>query len=267
MGSFMICEKAHFLTNVHSCVRWRCDLFFSNILSLKTCQLNQCRYKFRGSKPRPSILERRVMEEITKPFYPEQLTEDLSLTCSIIKYRKQETFGNRALSIKDNKYEQFLKKEAHKILSNSFLVALCQLDSFDIRRLTVINNLFLDNSLHLVVFPENIMRKCLMETKYKNLSDLMTLHTALIVSTEDNVPKMIRTFKKLPDVHLLGGAVGETLLTKQGMINYANLPSSEHLLGTLISNINSPIRTTCSLLSSHQRRLSNLFYNILQTKS
>ena len=54
-----------------------------------------------------------------------------------------------------------------------------------------------------------------------------------------------------------GGAVCDSLFTKEGLLRYLRLPKLDKLHGNLVSILNTPATKANSLLGSHQHKLSN----------
>lgn len=90
------------------------------------------------------------------------------------------------------------------------------------------------------VFPNQVLKPFLEQSKYQSLLPLFVGHNMLLVSQEPKVKEMVRILKSVPFLPLLGGCVDDTILSRQGFVNYSKLPSLALLQGQLVGGLAPP---------------------------
>ncbi|XDB47546.1 hypothetical protein AB1E18_001138 [Capra hircus] len=108
------------------------------------------------------------------------------------------------------------------------------------------------------VFPNQILKPFLEDSKYQNLLPLFVGHNLLLVSEEPKVKEMVRILKSVPFLPLLGGCIDDTILSRQGFINYSKLPSLALAQGELVGGLTLLTARTHSLLQHHPLQLTAL---------
>lgn len=223
----------------------------------RSFQVTQVRFKYRGNRPRPDILSRRVLTEVTKPFRSDDLHPDHLDMCSIVKYRKEQQKNSEENIIDEDLYEQFLIKELRKELSSCRLIGLCQLDSMGMIDRLILKNPFMQVGLKLVIYPHQACVKMLSTSRLKHLSCLVNEHTVMVVGVDEGMTKaMLKVLKSLPNMHLLGGLVGDRVMTKGDIIKYASLPNLDTSRSQLLMTLNHAGQSTRSLLQYQQQNLT-----------
>lgn len=220
----------------------------------------QYRTKFntrRDLSKKPIHMERRILEAISQPIYPEAL-DDKTRTCSILKYRKEDALNTRKPIIKENKYEDFLIREAQKVLDASTAIIIFQQDWMILRRVVEIHNMFFPLGVIPIYFPYEVIWKTIADTKLRNLKPLINRQTMVVVGKLDSVKKLLAVASKIPDITLLGGFIDERIFTRQGLIDYAALPSIDGVRGELVSILGAPSQQTRSHLDFQQQHLTRL---------
>lgn len=106
--------------------------------------------------------------------------------------------------------------------------------------------------------PRQVLKPFLEDSKYKNLLPLFVGHNLLLVSEEPKVKEMVRVLKTMPFLPLLGGCIDDTILSRQGFLNYAELPSQALLQGELIGALSLLLAETRGLLQHQPVRLTAL---------
>uniref|UniRef100_A0A8D0F0R8 Large ribosomal subunit protein uL10m n=1 Tax=Strix occidentalis caurina TaxID=311401 RepID=A0A8D0F0R8_STROC len=109
----------------------------------------------------------------------------------------------------------------------------------------------------LAVFPQ-IARPVLSQSKYKNLLPLFVARNILLVSPEVKVKEMLRVLKGVPQVNLLGACIDDTILSRQGVENFAKLPSLEVSQGQTVGALALLPSQTSSLLQRGSAHLTAL---------
>lgn len=89
------------------------------------------------------------------------------------------------------------------------------------------------HKIFIKVFPSQVLKPFLEDSKYQNLLPLFVGHNLLLISEEPKIKKMVRVLKSVPFLPLLGGCVDNTNLSRQGLVDYDKLPSLDQLQGDL----------------------------------
>ena len=114
-------------------------------------------------------------------------------------------------------------------------------------------------NIKITVFPNKISCKVLQGTRYENLGLLFKSFTAACYSTEDNLQAMLKIMKKFPQLQLMGGKVGDQILSRNQVIEHGKLPPIEVLQAEFLQILLQPAQKLGNLLSQSQRQLcSNL---------
>uniref|UniRef100_A0A2K6K063 Large ribosomal subunit protein uL10m n=1 Tax=Rhinopithecus bieti TaxID=61621 RepID=A0A2K6K063_RHIBE len=101
------------------------------------------------------------------------------------------------------------------------------------------------------VFPSQVPKPFLEDSKCQNLLPLFVGHKVLLVSEEPRVKEMVRILRTLPFLPLLGRCIDDTILSRQGFLNYSNLPSLPVAQGELVVGL---IRLTAQTHSPLQHQ-------------
>ncbi|XP_023618369.1 39S ribosomal protein L10, mitochondrial isoform X4 [Myotis lucifugus] len=103
-----------------------------------------------------------------------------------------------------------------------------------------------------------ILKPFLEDSKYRNLLPLFVGHNLLLVSKEPKVKEMVRILKGVPFLPLLGGCIDDTILSRQGFINYSKLPSLDLVQGELVGGLTLLTAQTHALLQHQPLHLTAL---------
>ncbi|XP_045565931.1 39S ribosomal protein L10, mitochondrial [Salmo salar] len=107
------------------------------------------------------------------------------------------------------------------------------------------------------------MRSYLPDSPYINMGPLFIGQTVIFVSKEPKLKQMFLSLRTSPQVVLLGARIWKTLLSRQGVLNYAKLSSVTLVQGELVRGLTMMTPQTASMLQRHPTHLSLL----LQQKS
>ncbi|NXK89675.1 RM10 protein, partial [Formicarius rufipectus] len=188
-------------------------------------------------------------------------------------------------------YVRLLRRQVQEMFRSSRMVAVCQYNSMPDEDLVAMRHYLRKHNIE-VKFVLNevgwadpggkgaswlapdfiprclsqIVRPVLEQSKWKNLLPLFVCRNILLVSPETRAKEMLRVLKRIPQVNLLGACIDDTILSRQGVENFARLPSLEtsqgHTVGALAllpSQTSSLLQRGLSfltvLLEEHIRRL------------
>ncbi|NWI04371.1 RM10 protein, partial [Tichodroma muraria] len=103
-----------------------------------------------------------------------------------------------------------------------------------------------------------IIRPVLAQSKFRNLLPLFVCRNILLVSPEARAREMLRVLKGVPQVNLLGACIDDTILSRQGVENFARLPSLEESRGQTVAALSLLSSQTSSLLQRGPAHLTAL---------
>lgn len=215
------------------------------------------RGKFNVRMPKPRHDIARYLEEITKPVIVKELSDPVE---KCIETKKIITDRLKFGTENAIEFERFLAGYAANIFNESKAILICHkldCDGEQFRRNKVDfkkNNTVLKNFNTVVM---NLMIES--NPKYKNLSPIVNNaigRNLYLFSKEENVKKNLKLFKKMPHIVLLGGIINDTLMTRNGVLNYAKLDDIDTLRGQLVGMLNQQMNSLSTTLTSSQQRLS-----------
>ncbi|KAM5274558.1 large ribosomal subunit protein uL10m isoform 1-T1 [Ctenodactylus gundi] len=153
---------------------------------------------------------------------------------------------------------RLLRREIAAVFRDSRMIAVCQNVALSAEDKLLMRHQLRKHKILTKVFPNQVLKPFLEDSKYKNLLPLFVGHNLLLVSEEPKVKEMVRILKTVPFLPLLGGCIDDTILSRQGFMNYAKLPSPTLLHGELIGGLTLPMAHTHSLLQHQPFRLTAL---------
>ncbi|KAH3748020.1 50S ribosomal protein L10-like [Dreissena polymorpha] len=220
--------------------------------------VSQVRFKFKTQRPRQQPVEQRVFKEITEPLYPDRQESPRS-SCNdkhLQSLREVQQSQDQAGNIQA-RYEAFLLKQLRNLLETSGTILLCHQMPCTALRLNEIKVDLKLAGLKLSRVSNTQMRQLIKGTKLENLGNLLYSHTLMITSPKVVILEPMNILKKATELPLLGGFVGDRLVTKDMMIEYCNMPSLDQLLAELVASLNQVGGAkTLRLLSHHQEQLA-----------
>lgn len=138
------------------------------------------------------------------------------------------------------------------------MIAVCQNVAMSAEDKLLMRHRLRKHKILMKVFPNQILKPFLEDSKYQNLLPLFVGHNFLLVSEEPKVKEMVRILKSVPFLPLLGGCIDDTILSRQGFINYSKLPSLALAQGELVGGLTLLTARTHSLLQHHPLQLTAL---------
>ncbi|KFO34921.1 39S ribosomal protein L10, mitochondrial [Fukomys damarensis] len=151
-----------------------------------------------------------------------------------------------------------LRREIAEVFRHHRMIAVCQNVAISAEDKLILRHQLRRHRILVKVFPNQVLKPFLEESRYKSLLPLFVGHNMLLVSEEPKVKEMLRILKTVPFLPLLGGCIDDTILSRQGFLNYAKLPSQALLQGQLIGGLGLLLAQTHTLLQRQPVQLTAL---------
>ncbi|XP_006739127.1 39S ribosomal protein L10, mitochondrial isoform X1 [Leptonychotes weddellii] len=146
---------------------------------------------------------------------------------------------------------RLLRREIDAVFRENRMIAVCQNVALSAEDKLLIRHRLRKHKILMKIFPNQVLKPFLEDSKYQNLLPLFVGHNFLLVSEEPKVKEMVRVLKGVPFLPLLGGCVDGTILSRQGFISYSQLPSLAMVHGELVGGLTFHMAQT-HLLLQHQ---------------
>ncbi|XP_010192708.1 PREDICTED: 39S ribosomal protein L10, mitochondrial, partial [Mesitornis unicolor] len=148
----------------------------------------------------------------------------------------------------DNGYARLLRRQVEEVFRDNRMIAVCQYNSMPDEDLMLMRHYLRKHNIEVKFVLNEIIRPVLSQSKYKNLLPLFVARNILLVSQETKAKEMLRVLKGVPQVNLLGACIDNTILSRQGVENFAKLPSLEASQGQTVGALALLPSQTSSLL-------------------
>ncbi|NXI38960.1 RM10 protein, partial [Galbula dea] len=158
----------------------------------------------------------------------------------------------------DNGYVRLLRRQVEEAFRANRMVAVCQYNSMPAEDMVMMRHYLRKHNIEVKFVLNEIIRPVLSQSKYKNLLPLFVARNILLVSPEAKVKEMLRVLKGVPQINLLGACIDDTILSKQGVENFAKLPSLEATQGQTVGALALLPSQTSSLLQCGSAHLTAL---------
>ncbi|NXS51152.1 RM10 protein, partial [Brachypteracias leptosomus] len=158
----------------------------------------------------------------------------------------------------DNGYARLLRRQLQEVFRDNRVVAVCQFNSMPDEDVVLLRHYLRKHNFHVKFVLNEIARPVLSQSKYKNLLPLFVGRNILLVSPERKVKEMLRVLKGVPQVNLLGACIDDTILSRQGVENFAKLPPLEVSQGQTVGALALLPSQTSSLLQCGPQHLTAL---------
>ncbi|XP_030112149.4 large ribosomal subunit protein uL10m [Taeniopygia guttata] len=155
-------------------------------------------------------------------------------------------------------YARVLRAQLQDTLRASRMVAVCQYNSMAEEDLATLRHFLRRHGIHLKFVLNEVARPVLAQSKLRALLPLLLCRNVLLVSPEPRAREMLRLLKGVPQLVLLGACIDDTILSRQGVENFARLPSLEVSRGQTVAALSLLCSQTSSLLQRGPARLTAL---------
>ncbi|NXP70056.1 RM10 protein, partial [Ramphastos sulfuratus] len=159
---------------------------------------------------------------------------------------------------KEDGYRLLLQRQVQEVFRDSRMVAVCQYNSMPDEEVVLMRHYLRKHNIEVKFVLNEIVRPVLSQSKYKNLLPLFVARNILLVSPETKAKEMLRVLKGVPQVNLLGACIDDTILSRQGVENFAKLPSLEATQGQTVGALALLPSQTSSLLQRGPAHLTAL---------
>ncbi|XP_065606084.1 large ribosomal subunit protein uL10m [Cyrtonyx montezumae] len=161
-------------------------------------------------------------------------------------------------------YARLLRRQVEEVFRDNRMIAVCQYNSMPGEDVVLMRHYLRKHNIEVKFILNEIIRPVLSQSRYKNLLPLFVSRNILLVSPETKAKEMLRVLKGVPQVNLLGACIDDTILSRQGVENFAKLPSLEASQGQTVGTLALLPSQTCSLLQSGVAHLTALLDGHIQ---
>ncbi|KAG5675763.1 hypothetical protein PVAND_005640 [Polypedilum vanderplanki] len=215
--------------------------------------------RFRGKiniqRPRVHHFERALVVELTKPIYPKK--ERLK-PCPV----DESFFTKKNKSEEIHPYVRIIAKEVKNWFDHSKMIGIVHINPMSSKEFFKARVAFHKSGMQVKKYGSAILKTAIADTKYdviKELNNNKFFSTGFIFCTEHNkVNQMLNILKKTPQMTLLCGIVEDRLLSRNELIDYANMPDIQIVRSQFANVLNLAGSTIVQNLESHQLNLVNI---------
>uniref|UniRef100_H3BB95 Large ribosomal subunit protein uL10m n=1 Tax=Latimeria chalumnae TaxID=7897 RepID=H3BB95_LATCH len=158
-------------------------------------------------------------------------------------------------------------REVEAMFQDNKMIALFQDNAINSEDMVVLKFRLQKYGIHVKCYPNQILRTYLSRSQYQNLLPLVLGKNLLFISKEPKVWEMLKVVRTTPQVTLLGACIEDTILSKQGVLNYSRLPSMAVIRGEVVSGLMLMTSQTCTLLQGSSLHLTLLLQQYLKQQS
>ncbi|XP_033926078.1 large ribosomal subunit protein uL10m [Melopsittacus undulatus] len=158
----------------------------------------------------------------------------------------------------DDGYVRLLQRQVQEAFRDNRMIAVCQYNAMAGDDVVLLRHYLRRHNIEVKFFLNEIVRPVLAQSKYRNLLPLFVARNLLLVSREAKAKEMLRVLKGVPQVNLLGACIDDTILSRQGVENFAKLPSLEVVQGQAVGALSLLPSQTSSLLQCSSAHLTAL---------
>jgi len=162
----------------------------------------------------------------------------------------------------EHPYEAIIAREVRSWLDHSQMVGVAHINPISGEDYFKARVAFHKQGMQLKMYGRRIMRKAVTDTKYEALLKLvntMSFSTAYIFCPDHNdVSKMLKVLKKLPQLHLMCGIAENRLMSKNELVSYASMPDIDVVRSQFANVLNLAASQLVQNLESHQNNLVNI---------
>ncbi|XP_042750311.1 39S ribosomal protein L10, mitochondrial [Lagopus muta] len=155
-------------------------------------------------------------------------------------------------------YARLLRRQVEEVFRDNRMVAVCQYNYMPGEDMVLMRHYLRKHNIEVKFVLNEIVRPVLSQSRYKNLLPLFVSRNILLVSPETKAKEMLRILKGVPQINLLGACIDDTILSRQGVENFAKLPSLEASQGQTLGALALLPSQTCSMLQHGAAHLTAL---------
>ncbi|XP_016968669.2 39S ribosomal protein L10, mitochondrial [Drosophila biarmipes] len=210
--------------------------------------------RFRGKiniqRPKEPHYERARVIAVTHPKYPEPHKAK-----SCFKTREERTQQQL-----ENPYNEIIAREVRNWLDHSRLVAVFHLNSITADEIFRVRVQLHKQNLHLKSYGSKIIAQAVKGTRYEAILPLFHSNHCIVFSPDQQrTATLLRITRKVPQMVLLGGIVEDTLVSRNQLVAYAQMPGLQAAQAQLVQTLNQASGHLVQQLQAHQ----NSFVQVL----
>lgn len=235
---------------------WLCS-FYSALLdtSVPLLQFQRFRGKINIQRPRKPHYDRALFNAVTKPVYNRpSVTEQCSS-----KHNQLAVASVPSTQVKriENPYEQIIAKEVKNWFNNSKMIVIFHVNSISSEEMFNARVQLFKQNIHMKAYNKKVMSQALVGTQYETILPLFDSRNGIVFSPEQNLKKMFKIVKKVPQIMILAGIVEGRLLSKTDLVKYSELPSLDIARAQLASTLQQAAGSSLvTLLQANQTQLT-----------
>lgn len=159
-------------------------------------------------------------------------------------------------------------QEIKERLQSHSLAIMTQYMGINVAQVTELRKKLREAGVLYKVYKNNLARIALREIGAEPAADFMNGPTAWAFSNDPVVSaKLLKEFsKEVPFIQIVGGVMEGKVLTKEQVLNLANLPPKEVLQAQVIGTIAAPLRNLVTVLHAIPTNLVNVLNQIKKKK-
>lgn len=233
---------------------------------LKTCtpilHLKRFRGKINIQRPRQPHYDRALFNAVTQPLIPEQTVYE--------KCYKNELTPTATISRKPkvhNPYELIIAKDIENWFNKSKMIAVFHMNSINSDDIFKARVAFHKENMQLKSYGKPLMQMALYNSRYKEMLPLFSTKNCIIFSQEQNVDKLLKISKKIPQLILLAGIVEDRLMSTTQIFEFSALPDIQIVRAQFVAVLNSIGGSVVNSLEAHQNNFVALLDSHAQSMS
>ncbi|XP_017856989.1 PREDICTED: 39S ribosomal protein L10, mitochondrial [Drosophila arizonae] len=206
--------------------------------------------RFRGKiniqRPKQPHYERARVVAVTQPKYPEA---PKALTCF-------QSRADRTGAQVENPYNAIIAREVRNWLDHSKLVAIFHLNSITSDEIFRVRVQLYKQNLHLKAYGRKIIAQAVAGSQYEAILPLFHSNHCIVFSPDQQrVGALLRITRKVPQMVLLGGIVEQKLLSRNELVDFAQMPGLQAAQAQLVQTLNMAASNVVQQLQAHQCNL------------
>lgn len=226
--------------------------FVKQVLLQCHSPINQSK-RFRGKiniqRPQKPHYERARLIAATQPILPEK---PKTSTCFM-------SYKERMNITQDNPYDAIIAREVLNWLEHSRTVGIFHMNSITQSELFPVRVALHKQNMHLKSYGKKIIQMGVQNTRFEAILPLFDSSHCMVFSPDLCVAPLLRITKKVRQLVPLAGIVEGRLLSRNELVQVAQLPSLPLVQAELVSTINMAACNLVKQLETHQ----NNFVNVL----
>ncbi|XP_060795881.1 large ribosomal subunit protein uL10m [Neoarius graeffei] len=159
---------------------------------------------------------------------------------------------------------RLLKRNLETVFKECKMIAVLQNNATNAEDMLMLKHRLKKHDITIKFFPNQVVRSFLPGSPYSNMQPLFIGQTVLFVSKEPKVKEMLQVLRNSPQMVLLGACIENTLLSREGILNYSKLPFMRTLHGELVGGLTLMTSHTVSMLHRHPAYLSALLQQYIK---